>query len=254
MILLPGVLSRRSARRSNLIFGWHARDAVLGALTGQPGTLVQAGAGTLTSGSIVAAYGNTVVTGKAMPRFGRDPVAAANYLEIAGTVTGQDIERVSFPFAVRSQNLTLLVRALGTWSLGASNVVPGSVLALGSTTAGGGMVTLGRNADSWVVTRRTATTNTASVVEGAGWVGPLDLLVTYNAATGTAQLSIRDATGTIRATGAATTAAIAAGRFGGEVLWFGYDGVGALNAPPVRLYLVKLAPGLQTFAAMDALA
>lgn len=255
MILLPGARSTRVERRSRLSFCWHARDASLVPITGQTATLVQTGATTLTSGPVVPMAGSQITAGKAMPRFGRDVLTGENFLQLAGNVSGQDVEQLTYAMALRAKDLTLLLRVTGLWAAGA-NVSQGGMLALG--TAPGteaGSIRLQRGGLNYTLTRHMGGLNNSGVLaEPAALVWPADLLIQYGGTTGIASLSIRSATGAITGPVTAGSASfISAGRWGGNALAVGSDPAGGLPGVPARYYVVKLAMGIKTFADMDAL-
>lgn len=253
MILLPGVPSNRPYRRSALIFSWHAKDAVLLPVTGQQPTFTSVPDTTLPP--VIPGVGSTVSVGNAMPRFGRLSLSGVptNYLETSGLTSGQDDEQLSYDFGLLAQDLSVLIRLTGLWTAGATLTSFGYVMSLGNGTAGAGTVRITRNSNVWQAQRQTAAGGTAniSLTENAALVWPADVLLTYVQSTGIVTLTLRSANGTLYGP-VSTAGLIATGRFAGEVFGLGSD-AGLALGQPMRLFFAKIAYGVQTFAAMDAL-
>lgn len=262
MILLPGVLSSRVSRISQLSFGWDAKDASLLARTGQLGALTVAAAAS--GGAITPAYGSALVAGRGEPRFSR--VGTVNGLDLSGVTAGQDAERLLYPYAMAVGSLTVVLKLTPTWSAGASRATEHYVFGLGSSGIAQNYLRLSRggaSATSWKITRSVdgpATQTSNTVVEPGTFVWPLEVRGWFDATpsggfTGFTRVELRDATGaTVTSSGSGTTHPVIAGsRWSGEVMGIGHDPALGLGAP-ISLHSVKLALGVKTFAEMDALA
>lgn len=250
-ILYPGQRGRRIPRTSRLAFMWDARDRSLIARSGQVGVLAATGAST-SGGVITPGTGPaTVQAGRAQPRFGS--VAGAALLDLTGVDAGKDVEYLSFPFALGPCSLTLLLTLTPTWALGASRATAHYAFGLGDTGVGNTSWKVyrgGAAATSWAIQRSMGTLHTATVLESASQTAPLDILVTYDHATGIDTISVRGANGTITGPSASAAMAVNTLRWSGDVLALGSDAAAKLGAP-IRLHRCKLAIGVKTFADMD---
>lgn len=256
MILLPGVVSQRQDRRSELALSWDGREGSLRAITGQQGMLSQLALTATVGGPITPAYGAALVAGKAQPRFSR--IGGVNVLRLAGNVAGQDQERLVFPYAGFVTDFTLLIRLTGAWALGASLALLAHIFALGASNAEGGRLYLirggaGGAGTTWQLSRgNPTTTSSQSLTETAAITWPVDVLVTFTRATEGYTLRLRGANGVVLgpASGTASGGPVS-GRFSGEVLSFG----SSVSTPTATmdLYRLKLALAVYTYAQMDQL-
>ena len=256
MILLPGVRSVRTARRSQLAFYWHARDATLLAETGQQGVLSNEGVAT-TGSNLVPSVGSTIVAGSRQPRFTR--VAPDNVLEMTGITAGKDIERLTFPFGLVAADLTVLYRFTGLWTLGGTLAAQGGLFSIGTAIGdGAGAIRFQRSSGTNYFLSRSSsggTSSDVSLAESDSLSWPVDALVSYTASTGIAHLTLRGANGfltsTINAGGSAHI--FTSSRWAQQQMTLGYDGSGSVPGQPHRLYFCKIATGEKTFAQMDLL-
>jgi hypothetical protein len=246
MILLPGALSQREERRSELSFSWDARDCSLRALSGQVGTLANLTPTGTTPGNITPLYGPVIEGAKVQPRFCR--VGAENVLELSGVTSLQDQEKLTFPYALHLHDLTVYMKLTGLWTAGAS-LSTHYIFGLGTGTTGGGQLRVFRTGTNWRVERKTGTTVTADLAENAGLVWPVEMLASYTASTRVSTIKLRGANGTVY--GPSTTAAggTATGRFLGDLLGVGSDPLVGAGAA-IRLYRMKIALALYDFDAM----
>lgn len=257
MILLPGMRSLREFRRSQLAFMWDAKDADLLPVTGQEPQLTGTPAVGTVGGNIVPGVGTTVATGKGMPRFGRDPSLGANHLALAGSgIAGQDAEALTYFASLPARDCTVLMRLTGIWTPGFSFASQGGLFALGNQgLQGAGTLLLYRLSTNWILTRSYLGSNSsANLAENAGLVWPADALIVFTGSTGGATLSLRGANGTIYgplATGTAAGYSQPNKRWGGDVICVGNAGI--YPGANLKLYLLKIAMGIKSYADMDGL-
>ena len=250
MILLPGVLSQREERRSELSFSWDARDCSLRAISGQQGTLANLTPTGTTPGPITPLYGAAITAGKAQARWTR--VGAENTLALSGVTAGQDQEQLTFPYALHLHDLTIYMKLTGLWTAGAS-LATHYIMAIGSGTAEGGQLRILRSTTNWRIERRTGTTVSVDLAENAGLVWPVEVLASYTASTRVSLIKLRGANGTVYGPVVTAAGGVVSGRFAGDVLGLGSDPVAGAGAA-IRLYRAKIALALYDFDQMTVLA
>ena len=256
MALRTGAAPQRGRRSSQLIFGWRARDGELDAYTGQVAELSVWSSGPLT-GPVNGRNGSTVLAGHAMPRW-EQTAATGNItrLRVEGNVTGQDQERLAYPFPLRVMPLSIYVRA---WPIDAPGVALGSnqgLISLGNDPAGGGTMYVYRDGTVWGMTRRKSgsTVSNTIFVEPVGTSYPIELLATL-ASNGVMQLLSRDALGVLRnsnATSADASLCVLTDLWAGSTLYLATAG-SFVNGGNMRLETVKIARGVLSFSQMDLL-
>ena len=255
MTARTGAGPQRGIRSSQLLFGWQARHGLLDAYTGQEGrfSVVIAGAAPTMDGR----NGATSQAGHAMPRweqitgqgpgYGSPAAAFTTRLAVVGDVGGQDVERLEWDAPWRVMALSIYVRCWPLYTPGADVGLARPLLSLGDADTGGGLLVLQRVTTKWEARRiRLASEIYGEVVEPGTAAYPMDVLATLSAA-GQVAVHTRDAAGVLASQLGPTDASFAVP----TEMWA--DGILYTPGGAYRYETIKIARGVQTFAAMDAL-
>lgn len=260
-VLYPGAMPLRPRRASSLIFGWRAGDGTLDAYTGQAGTL---STHATAAGPIAGINAITVTGARKLPRF-TAAFDSTTRLRLQGDVTSTYDERVTYPFPIPVQTLTVFLRLRSMYGLNAGGVVdPGNfALAIGTASTSGGRLTISRSTGGvWRARRWKDDPNGGSqlitATETGSWVSPFDFLLTLNSG-GSISFQIRDGAGT---TQHSSTSAADADLVLGSDSWAGgllilgaglFPPAGTERGIDADYETIKIARGVKTLTVIDGL-